>query len=207
MEGAGLLRQQVSGNWQRPMNTRPTAPSDNILREAAMHAYDPVSRFKGFSLVPGLSTAETVTYVNPNTRQAIVAFRGTKTLADVRTDGSLALGQLRSTARYSRAKSELSHAIASLGTRYDVYTTGHSLGGTLAEEVAHPAVKSTVSFNPGRGIDSVVGYRSSTARSYVNRMDPVSYLGRYNPRSSYYVSGYLGSAHRTAPTRWYNSGI
>jgi hypothetical protein len=207
MEGASILHAQISGFWQRPANTRSIAPADSILRKAAMHAYRPVSAFDGFSLAPALSTPETVTYVNPRTRQAIVAFRGTKTLADVRTDGSLALGNLRHTPRFIRSQADLRHAITNLGTGYDVYTTGHSLGGSLAEEVTHPKVRSTVSFNPGRGIDSLVGYRSSTARSYVNRMDPVSYLGRYNASSNYYSSGYLTGAHSNAPRKWYNSGI
>lgn len=92
MEGASFLRAQTQGIWQRPMNSRSGAPADSILRAAAMGSYTQKERFRGYTLVPGLSTAETVTYVNPNTRQAIIAMRGTHTLSDVVTDGRLALG-------------------------------------------------------------------------------------------------------------------
>ncbi len=72
--------------------------------------------------------------------------RGTTTSEDLRTDVALAFGQLQHTDRYKRARQK------SMNTRNEgkhVVEVGHSLGGSLAEDIAVELGHESIVFNKG----------------------------------------------------------
>lgn len=198
-------------NGNEMQSNTPREIDHKTMRDLALAAYKPVNKLKGFTLVPGLSSKETAVYVNPNTKQAVVSFRGSVTPDDwVTTDRAVALGKLRTTDRYRRSVSEYTSAREAL-KGYNVYTTGHSLGGNIAEVIsdAHPAT-GTVVFNPGRGIDHVVGRaRHHNSLAYINNMDYVSMYGQRNRTDIVYSDNMFKPvrAHTRAPYQYRNTGI
>lgn len=208
-----VLRQQIAGNYtQRPVGQDMLAPPDSVMRDIAFAAYDPPSKVKGYTLVPGLSTKETVVYINPASRQAVVAFRGSVTKDDwLVTDYALYKGHITDTARFERSKQQLAKVKTEL-RGFDVYTTGHSLGGKLSDVLTNDVrTKGNVSFNSGQGRADAIPewmkpsrYKTPKARSYINRRDIVSALGNRVPTNEYYSRGYLVGAHRASPTKWSN---
>lgn len=197
-----------AGNqYSRQSGDTALRPQDEVLRKIAMASYNPKPTVDRFSYVAGLSTPETAVYIDPYSKQAVVAFRGSKTVGDfVHTDAALAIGQLRNTTRYHRSGNDLLNAKQNL-KGYDIYTTGHSLGGKLGEHLSDVIpTKGNVAFNPGKGLDDTVRKNYTHSRAYVNRMDPVSYLGRNSSSNRYYTRGYLSSAHRASPYTWFQDG-
>lgn len=192
-------------------------PSDAMLRSFAMKAYDksPKSNVAGYSYVPELSTTETQVYVNPLSKQAIVSFRGSKTAHDwLKTDRQIAFGNIRDSSRYRRSYNQLDSALGTLHG-YKVYTTGHSLGGSIGEALSHDLRhEGHTSFNPGYGVRDVVpvslrakSNSASTFRSYRNSSDYISMLGASRATDINYRGGYLVSAHSRKPTRYQRTGL
>lgn len=216
--GRQVSAMRAGQQYQRTDTDMVAGISDAKLRKFAFNAYTPnVSRpslVDGFSYVAGLSSPETAVYINPATRQATIAFRGSATRSDfLKSDVALATGKLDKSARFQRTASEFRTAQSAL-KGYTLYTTGHSLGATLGEKIAHdgqhgPAVNRHVSFNPGYGPSDWYTQRTNFDRStaYRNRMDLISFAGAKKASDMSYRAGYLLSAHRAVPERWSNSGI
>lgn len=103
-----------------------------------------------------------------------VALRGSANADDAKTDGWLASGNLKKTARFKRNKEHLKRIEQEMGTIHSL--TGHSLGGALAQALGdeHTQSKLTV-FNPGAGVTGLYGSRKATV--YASEGDPVSALG------------------------------
>jgi len=125
------------------------ADEDKGHASAALDVYKPPAERTGAGYDPALSTDEVAVYRPAGRARALVAFRGSSNLADVKTDGYLALGKLRDTDRWKRTAAH-AERIRSVVGNFDV--TGHSLGGTLAQHV-HDDMKAPdsqlVAFNPG----------------------------------------------------------
>lgn len=198
--------------YQRGQLEQAVAPGDKTMRDIAMAAYVRKDHIDGFDYVPGLSTDETAVYIQPRSRQAVVSFRGSVTKEDwLKTDVALAKGRLTETARFNRSRQELIDAKNALHG-YDVYTTGHSMGGTLSDNMTNVEwTKGNVSFNSGKGLQDAIPerykpdkYKTPKARSYLNRRDYVSMAGNETDNNVYYSKGYLNTAHRPNPTRWSN---
>ena len=151
------------------------APEDAEHAAAAADAYRPTAERRGEGYVPELSDRETAVF-RPTARRprALVAFRGSENYDDAKTDGHLALGRLRDTARWKRTAAHAKRLREVLGD-YDV--TGHSLGGTLAQHVHDEVLNKTgrlVAFNPGATLLGPVPGRDG--RVYSTRGDVVSAL-------------------------------
>lgn len=214
--GRQVAAYRSGGQYMRTSADTPYTVSDSRLRQFAMNAYTPSAKrgtsHAGMTYVPGLSSAETAVYINPATRNAVIAFRGSATRADfLDTDVKLATGKLTRSARFQRTAHEYSTAVKALAG-YDVHTTGHSLGASLGEALSTrstvPVAKRHVSFNPGYGAGDVLSDRSaSNVTSYRNRMDLISYLGKKKAGDVSYRRGYLLSAHRGAPRSYVNNGL
>lgn len=215
--GRQVSAMRAGQQYQRKDGDMVAGLSDAKLRKFAFNAYTAntkrPSQVEGFSYVAGLSTPETAVYVNPVTRQATIAFRGSATRSDfLNSDVALATGKLGKSARFQRSAKEFRAAQAAL-KGYTLYTTGHSLGATLGEKIAEdgqhaPSVNRHVSFNPGYGpSDWLRKERAQPTTAYRNRMDLISYSGARKSTDMSYSSGYLLSAHRAVPKRWSNSGI
>jgi len=95
-------------------------------------------------------TPEVAVYRRPAGRGGhLVAFRGSTSYDDAKTDGHLALGRLKNTARWKRTRAHARDLKKVLG---DYSVTGHSLGGTLAQHVHDDVLGKKgklVAFNPG----------------------------------------------------------
>lgn len=80
---------------------------------------------------------------------AFHAYRGTVNSSDVATDAALAFGMLHSTDRY-KSNERVSSIARSYSPNHDnVIHVGHSLGGTLADQIARTRGDKSVSFNQG----------------------------------------------------------
>jgi len=160
---------------------------------------------KGISYVPSLSSYEAKVFVKPGAKEVVIAYAGTRPWrpADLGTDIQLARGKLSSTARFKRSQDTLA-AVRRALPGYRVTVTGHSLGGSIAEQLAAPNAEA-VSFNPGRRIDKPLQRLKSklqgrlrndddsryNSRAYISRYDYVSaerYLNRDSGRSRYYTN-------------------
>jgi len=182
--------------------------TDETLRSFAEAAYTRPPRLRGFTLVPGLSTAEALVYVDPVSRQAVVTHRGSVNWGDAWTDARLATGGLTNTARYRRSQAIVARAVDAL-PGYSITQTGHSLGASLSRANASArGVGRSVGFNTGYE----VGGRASNRRNdrnyseYLNSTDLVSfgaYGRRRDPGRNWYSNGrYAFGAHRARPTKW-----
>ena len=126
------------------------ADEDKGHATAALDVYNPVGERTGAGYDPALSSDEVAVYRPSGGRaRPLVAIRGSANLEDAKTDGYLALGKLRDTARWKRTAAHAQRIRDVVGS-FDV--TGHSLGGTLAQHV-HDDMKAPdsqlVAFNPG----------------------------------------------------------
>jgi len=189
-----------------------TRVSHSTLRDAAEGAYTKRKKVDQYQLVEGLSTDETVVYVDPRTKQAIVALRGTARGQDILSDIGVAKGTLAKTARYKRTVQEVNRAKSQLAG-YNVHLVGHSLGGSLAKQYSmdNPVVD-TVSFNtgykiPGQSFRSSRTQSSQRYREYLNSNDVVSagsLFYKKEPGTVRYTNKrYFLGAHKARPTKFY----
>ena len=110
----------------------------------------------GFDYKPEYSSGKLQTFYDPDTGVMIFSVKGTdpKSLADIRTDISLGLGNLKQTKRYIDADAMLKRAKAGLNPKKTV-VTGFSLGGAIASGIASGNDK-IYTFNRGATIGSKV---------------------------------------------------
>lgn len=148
------------------------ADDDRVYAHAARDVYAAPEARSGRGYRRDLSTAETAVYERAGARP-LVAFRGSANLDDAKTDAALALGQLKSTARWKRSREELARVRAALGDDFEA--VGHSLGGTLAAAHADEHNMHATVFNPGATAFGTV-HGAKSARVYRTEQDVVSAL-------------------------------
>jgi len=180
---------------------------DSELRGFAEAAYKPPAKLGDYSRVPALSSGETSVYVDPRTATAVITLRGSNKIGDVGTDALLAVGQLSNTARYKRTVKEVQRAHDAL-KGYKISVTGHSLGGSLANEITarNPHVRG-VGFNSGYALPGVSQTRGSGTRDYaeyLNSNDIISsgsfFRKQQKTMRRYRNNRYALGAHKARPT-------
>lgn len=75
--------------------------------------------------------------------------RGTSNTSDIETDSQLAFGNLTQTSRYKRSKAHSERMMVMFGQGRNVKEVGHSLGGSLAEEISVSMGTESVAYNMG----------------------------------------------------------
>lgn len=128
-------------------------------------------------LQPQHSTSERAVYKDPVTNDVKVAIRGTHNLADVGTDALLAVGQLKRGTRYKRELAAL-NKIRSENQGSKVSLTGHSLGGSLVDELSRKTGLKGTAYNAGFGINTLFRKSNKNVQHIRTRYDPVSGIGK-----------------------------
>jgi hypothetical protein len=105
----------------------------------------------GFKLDRELSNRKHKVYVDGRGNPT-VAYTGTRTFGDVITDGALAVGLGRFTNRFSDSKKLMNDVKDKYKNKF-VTSTGHSLGGSLAE---HSGGDKVITVNKGVGIGGLL---------------------------------------------------
>lgn len=107
---------------------------------------------QGYIIDNDLSDNYRTTFYHPQSKKAVVSFRGTKltNLMDIATDIAIARGSENKTARFMNSMRLSKAAIEKYG-KDNVALTGHSLGGTQAIKIGQKTGIPAYAFNPGIG--------------------------------------------------------
>jgi len=150
--------------------------------------FNPMIELEGFVLDRELSTQEHSVFRNDTTKETVIAYRGTTTLSDVKTDGHIAMGREKHTARYKRSEAVFEKA----RDKYDgsIAVSGHSLGGGISLHVAEKYDVEGHHYNPAISATQVFSKdhydNKTTQRIYHTEIDPVSVgahvIGDHQPR-------------------------
>ena len=219
--------------FQPYKNTNPASKGPNpnadpeIYRYFAELAYqkdlkdiDTQAMKRGWFLNKALSTDETKVFTNPDTRTAVMSFRGTVPTRwkDLRSDLAIATGSESSDMRFREALVHFDSVKASLGHQYAIDTVGHSLGGQLASHVNihRPGeVRENLSFSRGSGVFEPLRTAPSNSWDYSHSLDPISLGARwsrgvsshnkvdYRPASLLKSHDVKGLSHLTEPLSKY----
>jgi hypothetical protein len=139
---------------------------------------------QGYQLDEANSTRETKVYYNPETKKAVVAYRGTdlrdpkRFFKDLKSDFNIAIGKESKDKRFKEAEREfkkISHKYKGMG--YSLDTTGHSLGGQIANHVnkTHKGeVEENLSFSRGSGIMEPFRKRPKNSYDFSHKRDLIS---------------------------------
>lgn len=122
------------------------------IEEFALEVYDPQSQrdqeIDGYDYQPELSTENVAVYEDPETKKAVIGFRGTSKGKDIRPDIGIAGNMFKSTDRYASDKAQLDKILKKYDKK-NVRLTGHSLGGKSASTLGREYGIKTDAFNTG----------------------------------------------------------
>ncbi|SFW98660.1 Protein of unknown function [Thermoactinomyces sp. DSM 45891] len=146
----------------------------------------------GTEKVNSLNGLQAITFVNENTKEVIVAFRGTEEGGDYVSDAILAIG-LDSYVPQSGAAKNFFDQVAEKYKGYQLVATGHSLGGYIANEVGMTYRVPTVAFNaPGKNLypninaSLATGYAGGAGTYAINMSDYRNRRQSYNELAGNY---------------------
>lgn len=105
------------------------------------------SKYKDFQLT-NYNDNEYAVILDRKMNKVYHIHRGSVNKDDVKTDYHLALGNLKNTERYNTTVGKVNQS-TQLFSRYDHIHVGHSLGGTLAQEIAIEKNHKSITFNRG----------------------------------------------------------
>jgi hypothetical protein len=175
----------------------PTAKKQQLGRHQldatlSNEAYDKVRKDHGDWMVEKYhNNSEHSVHINNRLKEIKVAFRGTANLKDVGTDVKLAFGKLSNTDRYKR-EDNLINQLKRMYPNYKITVTGHSLGSTLAHELANKHGLEGSGFNGGFGVRGKINNDNFT--NYRTKTDLVSGLGVLRGEKFKTVDGFGHSA-------------
>ena len=121
---------------------------EEFAQEAYVSADKRAPVVDGYDYKPELSTGDVAVYENPETKKAVVGFRGTSKVRDINPDIGIAGNRFKSTDRYKSDKAQLNNVIQKYG-KDNVRLTGHSLGGKSASTLAQDYGIKADTFNEG----------------------------------------------------------
>lgn len=100
-------------------------------------------RKKGFNKDSSLSNGNQQVFVNPTKKKVVYTVAGTHNLSDWATDARMMVGGLKNTGRYKEAKQTLEKT-RNKYKDYKFEIAGHSLGGSIAKNIASRGDKMAV---------------------------------------------------------------
>jgi hypothetical protein len=149
-----------------------------------------------FTLDKELSDRQRKTFYNPNTKEIVIAERGTEfkdkknILKDLASDALLTFGLERYDPRIKQSKRNLDKVKQKYcpDGECNITTTGHSLGAGVSSYLARdPSVKKAVTYNKGFGIGTTRGTGKDI--NYYTQGDVISNLGALMSRGKNIVTG------------------
>lgn len=144
-----ILKQKIKGKSNLPpfkaKGGKRTAKEIKDFLEAS-YQENPPNELDGFILDKSLSTDTAKVYYNPQTKEAVVAHRGTKGALDWGNNLAYALGYYDYTPRYKKGKSVQDKAEEKYG-KSNISTLGHSQGSILARKLGADT-KEVINVNP-----------------------------------------------------------
>jgi hypothetical protein len=143
-----------------------------------------VAKSMGYSLDSDLSTKNVSVFHHPDSRNTVVAFRGTAEVADLPVDGLAFLNLSAHSSRFKNAKRLAKQVIEKYGIS-GTSTTGHSLGGAQAIAVNRETGIKSSAFNP---VSSVAGRLVNTIEKVSCAMAPGTRRCRNARNSSVYLA-------------------
>lgn len=101
----------------------------------------------GYTIDDELSSKNYTVFHNPETSNTVLAFRGTKEIADAPVDGLVLLNMGSHSQRYKNAGSVARKVVSKYGLS-NSSSTGHSLGGALSIHANRETGIKSTAFNP-----------------------------------------------------------
>jgi hypothetical protein len=108
----------------------------------------------GYERDDNLSGKNYSVFHNKDTKNTVLAFRGTQDVADLPVDGLTLLNLGSHSGRYKNAHKVAKKVIAKYGTE-GTSLTGHSLGGAVALDINRKTGLTTTAFNPLSSINGL----------------------------------------------------
>ena len=153
-------------------------PPENDLNKLSQAVYKGRNDIPGYQLLEATPTIGIYKQIASNT--IVIAVRGSADLQDWKTNAQLPFNNLVNTSRYKTDKEFVMNAIQKYGQGNDVYITGHSLGGMVAEQLKRDfdQIKSGITFNPAFESQDLFNREESTVKRRYTKEDPLGILGR-----------------------------
>jgi hypothetical protein len=107
------------------------------------------SKYSNHFFIDPANNHDTFVSVRAADNKIYNAHRGTSNSADVLTDAYLAAGKLQDTSRYKESSARSKAIYSQYGDQHDIVEVGHSLGGTLADQISREHGGQSVSLNMG----------------------------------------------------------
>jgi hypothetical protein len=113
----------------------------------------------------------------------IVAYRGTKGLADVLTDATAVIGGRRKHNKRFQHAQAVADRVRAAHPHVKITAVGHSLGGTLAQDTK--GTNKQITFNKGTSLHDVLYRRKkNTQTDYRKTGDVISVLSHFQRRKN-----------------------
>lgn len=141
---------------------------------------------QGYVLDKELSDPDRSVFHNPQSKKAVVSFRGTRptNLRDLAADLKIARGTQADSIRFKKSKTQTQKAVAKYG-KENVTLTGHSLGGSQAIHVGEKLGLQAHAYNPGIGAKTGIrGVVSKLFRSKKKENINIYHTGIKDPISA-----------------------
>ena len=152
------------------MNTKTTQK----LLKNSYERKDKKTLIDGYQIDKKLSGNRAQVYFNDENKKAVIVHRGTQGPQDFITDGLLSIGV--KTNRFTHAEKIQNKAIDKYG-KENLLTMGHSLGGSLAEDVSKKGP--TITLNKPVLLQDIGKNIGNNQTDIKTSNDPVSFLRQY----------------------------
>ena len=179
-------------------------------QESVDELFSKMEELKGFELDTQLSTQQHSVFHNKTTNETVIAYRGTTTIDDVKTDSHILMGREKNTERYKDSETVFEQTRQKYGG--DITTTGHSLGAGVSLHVAEtfdvPGYHYNAAISPSQIFTQEHYNNRSNQIIYRTKLDPVSIGGEiiadHQPNRTVVTVGNDENSHAHAMSNFYS---